>query len=277
MMLADAGGGGALLLLLALYFIPAIVASSRNHHQQTAIFILNLLLGWTVLGWICALVWACTAVYKPAPAPAPVKKAPSKPFFPVAPTKPVHDNSVLYIVLGIAAVVFGGVALGFIIPIQQQPTTTTTMPQSTVLEGLTPEQLNKLKATRDATPVNDTGSVQARPTVPTSPPLPRGTAKGSRDPSITGSNSKQATAAAIVTGPAPSGEPTEVARKVIADNFDFRDCPAVIQAVRMLDGSIAAVCSNDETFRVFSIPSAGRDFAMRCSAVNKLNIPGLHC
>ena len=56
MMLEDAGGGGAL-MLLAVSFIPGIVASFRNQHQQTAVYMLNLLLGWSVLCWI-ALVWA---------------------------------------------------------------------------------------------------------------------------------------------------------------------------------------------------------------------------
>jgi hypothetical protein len=50
---------------LVLYFLPAIVASRRKHHNSGAIFALNLLLGWTVLGWIVALVWACTAVNPP--------------------------------------------------------------------------------------------------------------------------------------------------------------------------------------------------------------------
>ena len=51
----------ATLALLA-YFIPAVVAGCRNHHQRGAIFALNLLLGWTFLGWAAALVWALTAV-----------------------------------------------------------------------------------------------------------------------------------------------------------------------------------------------------------------------
>jgi hypothetical protein len=51
-----------LLAIFAIYFLPCIVASvrKRRQRQQLAIFILNLLLGWTVLGWIAALVWACT-------------------------------------------------------------------------------------------------------------------------------------------------------------------------------------------------------------------------
>jgi len=47
---------------LLTYFFPACVASIRNHHNSTAIFMLNLLLGWTFIGWVVALVWACTAV-----------------------------------------------------------------------------------------------------------------------------------------------------------------------------------------------------------------------
>lgn len=50
------------LLILAVYFFPGVVASMRGHHNAGAIFVLNLLLGWTLLGWVAALVWACTAV-----------------------------------------------------------------------------------------------------------------------------------------------------------------------------------------------------------------------
>ncbi len=45
-------------LSIALYFIPAIVASRKGRRQATAIFVLNLFLGWTVLGWVGTLVWA---------------------------------------------------------------------------------------------------------------------------------------------------------------------------------------------------------------------------
>jgi hypothetical protein len=48
-------------LLIAAYLLPFVVAVSRRHRQRLAIFCLNLLLGWTLLGWIAALVWACTS------------------------------------------------------------------------------------------------------------------------------------------------------------------------------------------------------------------------
>jgi len=41
-----------------LYFIPCIAAHSRNHRNETAIAVLNLFLGWTLVGWVIALVWA---------------------------------------------------------------------------------------------------------------------------------------------------------------------------------------------------------------------------
>jgi len=39
-----------------LYFLPAFLA--RNKPNFTSILLLNLLAGWTFIGWIIALVWA---------------------------------------------------------------------------------------------------------------------------------------------------------------------------------------------------------------------------
>jgi hypothetical protein len=58
------GGLLAILLLVIgfiVYFAPSFVAYGREHSNQTSIFVLNLLLGWTLIGWVCALVWAFTA------------------------------------------------------------------------------------------------------------------------------------------------------------------------------------------------------------------------
>lgn len=72
------------LSVIALFFIPTIVANKRRHHQRLAIAVLNisgfgiaaltailspsmsvrLWLGLIALGWIGAIVWACTAVQK---------------------------------------------------------------------------------------------------------------------------------------------------------------------------------------------------------------------
>jgi hypothetical protein len=56
--------------VIACYFLPGIVAAYRNHHSAAAIMWLNLFLGWTLLGWVGALVWAFTAVNKPSVGPS---------------------------------------------------------------------------------------------------------------------------------------------------------------------------------------------------------------
>ena len=50
-----------LALILALYFVPTIVARNRNHRNRRAITALNFFLGWTLVGWVAALVWSLTA------------------------------------------------------------------------------------------------------------------------------------------------------------------------------------------------------------------------
>lgn len=59
-MFASGSAGVGLIILLLLYFVPSVVAFVRHHHNQWAIFALNLFLGWSVLGWIGALVWSLT-------------------------------------------------------------------------------------------------------------------------------------------------------------------------------------------------------------------------
>jgi len=49
-----------LFFVLVIYFIPTCVANSNHKENTTAIFLLNLFLGWTFVGWVIALVWAAT-------------------------------------------------------------------------------------------------------------------------------------------------------------------------------------------------------------------------
>jgi Superinfection immunity protein len=59
-------GGLILLLILAgMYFLPTIIAFNRNRHNKGAIFVLNLFLGWTVLGWVVSMVWAVSSSQPP--------------------------------------------------------------------------------------------------------------------------------------------------------------------------------------------------------------------
>jgi len=51
-----------LLFVAGLYLLPTIVAVVRLHHQTLAIFLLNMFLGWSALGWVVALIWSATRV-----------------------------------------------------------------------------------------------------------------------------------------------------------------------------------------------------------------------
>ena len=47
-----------------LHFIPTVIAFMRGHQSKWAILVLNVLLGWSGIGWIIALVWSLTGVKK---------------------------------------------------------------------------------------------------------------------------------------------------------------------------------------------------------------------
>ena len=40
------------------YFLPSIVAFARSKPDLLSIFLLNVFLGWTLIGWVVALIWA---------------------------------------------------------------------------------------------------------------------------------------------------------------------------------------------------------------------------
>lgn len=44
---------------IVLYFIPTIITMCRGTNNGMKVFIVNLLLGWTGIGWLWALVMAC--------------------------------------------------------------------------------------------------------------------------------------------------------------------------------------------------------------------------
>ena len=60
------GGSTALGSMLGLYMAPLIIATVRDHDRLPWIGVLNFAAGWTVVGWIGALVWSVTAVRQPA-------------------------------------------------------------------------------------------------------------------------------------------------------------------------------------------------------------------
>lgn len=67
---ADAADGdsssGFLLLALAAarYFLPTIIATNRKVNAAGALFFINLIFGWTVLGWIVCIIWAASGATK---------------------------------------------------------------------------------------------------------------------------------------------------------------------------------------------------------------------
>jgi hypothetical protein len=47
-----------LLFGFGLYFLPAIIAAVRHTHNSGGILLLNIFFGWTLIGWVIALVMA---------------------------------------------------------------------------------------------------------------------------------------------------------------------------------------------------------------------------
>jgi len=48
------------ILLLVLYFVPTILAKKLHVKDASSISYVNLVFGWTVVGWILALTWVIT-------------------------------------------------------------------------------------------------------------------------------------------------------------------------------------------------------------------------
>ncbi|HEX8247166.1 MAG TPA: superinfection immunity protein [Pyrinomonadaceae bacterium] len=45
-----------------IYFLPTIIAGSNGHNNFAIIFLLNLFLGWSFIGWIIAVIWSVIVV-----------------------------------------------------------------------------------------------------------------------------------------------------------------------------------------------------------------------
>jgi hypothetical protein len=44
-----------IIVIFILYFLPTLIAGYRKHHNGGSILVINLLLGWTFIGWVIAL------------------------------------------------------------------------------------------------------------------------------------------------------------------------------------------------------------------------------
>ena len=49
---------------IPIYLAPTFIAVSRKVDAALGVFLLNLLLGWSILGWVGSLVWAVVAKTK---------------------------------------------------------------------------------------------------------------------------------------------------------------------------------------------------------------------
>lgn len=50
-----------LAMIFLMYWLPTVIAVVRQAHSALGVFLLNFFLGWTVIGWLIALVWALAA------------------------------------------------------------------------------------------------------------------------------------------------------------------------------------------------------------------------
>ena len=48
-------------ILIGFYFLPSLIARHRQHRNGNAIILLNLFLGWTLIGWVIAICWSVIA------------------------------------------------------------------------------------------------------------------------------------------------------------------------------------------------------------------------
>ena len=107
-------------LAVILYFVPAVNALLRGHKNAGAITALNLLLGWTLIGWVAAFVWSCTHVE--AKTPTATVRRPKGDFLPAgwdkpAPTQPEPDETGFGVIpaVGMATLVFVFVVSGLVV------------------------------------------------------------------------------------------------------------------------------------------------------------------
>jgi len=57
-LMTTAGTSLILVLAAAIYLAPCIISDKRNHPARTAILLVNIFLGWTLIIWLVCLIWA---------------------------------------------------------------------------------------------------------------------------------------------------------------------------------------------------------------------------
>jgi len=54
-------GTAVLIAIMGVYLCPTLVACGRRHRRAVTIFVFDLMWAWTLVGWVAALVWACSS------------------------------------------------------------------------------------------------------------------------------------------------------------------------------------------------------------------------
>ena len=49
------------LAIVVLYLLPSLIAFGREHPRRQDVALANILLGWTLIGWIAVFLWASLA------------------------------------------------------------------------------------------------------------------------------------------------------------------------------------------------------------------------
>lgn len=47
-----------LLVIVVLYMLPSLIAFGREHPLRQDITLVNIVVGWTLIGWIAVFLWA---------------------------------------------------------------------------------------------------------------------------------------------------------------------------------------------------------------------------
>lgn len=56
-------------LLILFYLLPTWLAFDQGHRRRVTISVLNVLLGWTIIGWLGLLLWSMTRSHRDSPEP----------------------------------------------------------------------------------------------------------------------------------------------------------------------------------------------------------------
>jgi hypothetical protein len=61
---APSGSGFLIVIAVFIYFVPSIIAYRKKKRDVTPILLINIFLGWTLIGWVVALIWAVSSEKK---------------------------------------------------------------------------------------------------------------------------------------------------------------------------------------------------------------------